>query len=283
MKSLNPDYIRKRFYDLQVKANSMVSTRYGANDDYVHHESFHEWATSVLDLIGFLFGENDVHYKNFYDLYKKFEQDKGRSRSFECCRGIFKAVIEEFENDCDSLWEKSSKKKGKLKTLIISPSQKRNTHYFFLFGLFVSLGVIISVVSCSALESMLCTIIIGFSLLSIFCSVLAMFHLYMKTKMTVYHISPWRLNIKECQNNFRIVGRSAEWRKLNEMYVSRSVLERVYGLGTILLVFYEKGGRNLVSLKNIRHVHETYVYIYQVSQENKKKEVNVHENAYQLV
>jgi hypothetical protein len=87
--------IRKRFVELGDKAKAVADTRHqGGGSTLVDSEAFQEWATSTLGLIQRVFGEDSVHYQNFYSNYCVF---RGYVYEFEDCRGIFKAAKEDYE------------------------------------------------------------------------------------------------------------------------------------------------------------------------------------------
>lgn len=90
------DLVQQRFSELTQKAEELAKTR-GHGDDYeagVSSEKFTEWATSVLNLLQRIFGEDSIHYKNFQEHYKKFN---GYFRTFVICRGILNSAKEDYE------------------------------------------------------------------------------------------------------------------------------------------------------------------------------------------
>lgn len=91
---MKPDkLVLQRFSELEKKAEIVDSTRHGEYNEYVGHEEFYEWGTSVLNLLQRTFNEQSVHYQNFIEQYKKFGY---RFSNFEKCRGIFRAAKEDY-------------------------------------------------------------------------------------------------------------------------------------------------------------------------------------------
>ena len=89
------DLVRQRFAELAEKAIAVQNTRHhSSSSDSVSSEKFKEWATNVLNLLQRVFGENSIHYQNFYNHYKAF---RGYNFEFENCRGIFQAAKEDYE------------------------------------------------------------------------------------------------------------------------------------------------------------------------------------------
>jgi hypothetical protein len=85
--SLN-ELISKRFNELEKKLKQF-------------HESFtttmwHEWATSVLNLLGNVFGVDSVHVRHFREAY---DSTKGRvlSSSFDKAEGVFYAAKADYD------------------------------------------------------------------------------------------------------------------------------------------------------------------------------------------
>jgi hypothetical protein len=87
------ELIKQRFTELSEKANNGIvyQSRDGGE---VNYEKFHEWSTSVLNLLQRSFGEDSPHYQNFSERYKAFN---GYVYQFEICRGIFCAAKADYE------------------------------------------------------------------------------------------------------------------------------------------------------------------------------------------
>lgn len=87
------ELIKQRFLQLNEKANNGI-TYQSRDGESVNYENFHEWATSVLNLLQRSFGEDNPHYQNFFAHYKAFD---GWIYKFETCRGVFRAAKEDYE------------------------------------------------------------------------------------------------------------------------------------------------------------------------------------------
>lgn len=87
------ELIKQRFSELSEKANNGIAYQVRERDK-VDYEKFHEWCTSVLNLLQRSFGEDNPHYRNFSDQYKAFN---GYLYQFEVCRGIFRAAKNDYE------------------------------------------------------------------------------------------------------------------------------------------------------------------------------------------
>lgn len=87
--------VLQRLNELEEKAKSVAQTSFvnfsGAG---VSTELFHEWSTSVLNVLQRIFGETSVHYQKFSSLTEKFN---GGEFEFQSCHGIFKAAKEDYE------------------------------------------------------------------------------------------------------------------------------------------------------------------------------------------
>jgi len=86
----------QRLSELEAKAKDVARTR-SDGPDYeasVDSEKFKAWATSVLNILHPVFGEDDVHYQNFKDHYQIF---LGYFSDFSDSRGIFQSAKEDYE------------------------------------------------------------------------------------------------------------------------------------------------------------------------------------------
>jgi len=83
--------IKRRFLELTEKAATVADT---CDDNDISSKKFKEWATNCLSLLQRVFGENSIHYQNFYTHYQAF---LGYDYEFEDCRGIFEAAKEDYE------------------------------------------------------------------------------------------------------------------------------------------------------------------------------------------
>jgi hypothetical protein len=89
------ELVTQRFSELTEKAVDVAKTRQEDSfETLVSSEKFHEWATSVLDLLQRAFGENSAHYLNFERNYKAFN---GAFDRFETCKGIFQSAKGDYE------------------------------------------------------------------------------------------------------------------------------------------------------------------------------------------
>ncbi len=86
------ELIRQRFSELNEKAINEIIVQ-GKEGDEVDFEKFHEWSTSVQNLLQRSFGVDSPHYLNFSEHYKSFQ---GYTFQFEVCRGVFRAAKEDF-------------------------------------------------------------------------------------------------------------------------------------------------------------------------------------------
>jgi hypothetical protein len=84
--------IRQRFSELAEKVEMVVS------DDGINFGNLYAWTTSVLNLLQRVFGENGVHYRNFSQQCKGFEDEEVNNWvQFEICKGIFQSAKEDYE------------------------------------------------------------------------------------------------------------------------------------------------------------------------------------------
>lgn len=88
----NADLIKKRFDELEQKM-AQVGIESNEMGRWVSDEPFHEWATSVLNLLAMAFGPQSAHLKNFRRLYDDFN---GAVSQLEAARGIFRAAKSDF-------------------------------------------------------------------------------------------------------------------------------------------------------------------------------------------
>jgi hypothetical protein len=92
--------ILRRFEELEEKAGTVSAARQfdfrsREGKDYYNIPSaiFRGWGTSVLNLLQRAFGENSIHYRNFYEHYEGFTKWESE---FEDCRAIFIAAKEDY-------------------------------------------------------------------------------------------------------------------------------------------------------------------------------------------
>jgi len=94
------DLVEKRFRELEQKADTILANkqfafRHQGKEHYkIDSAAFEAWATSVLNLLQKIFGEDSVHYRNFNDHYSRspeFESD------FKMCEAVFLAAKEDYE------------------------------------------------------------------------------------------------------------------------------------------------------------------------------------------
>jgi hypothetical protein len=94
--------VRKRFSELEEKAEAVSKAKefaFQSSDDRKKYYKipppvFKAWGTNVLNLLERVFGENSVHYKQFFDHYNRFREYESE---FENCRAIFLAAKEDYE------------------------------------------------------------------------------------------------------------------------------------------------------------------------------------------
>lgn len=95
------DLIKKRLEELEQKAEAISANKVFAfeGEDGVRYFKVNApdsraWATSVMNLLQRVFGEDSPHYKNFSQHYQHFH---GYEENFENCRAIFRAAKEDYE------------------------------------------------------------------------------------------------------------------------------------------------------------------------------------------
>lgn len=91
--------VKQRFAQLVSKASGVQAsfsepTLYGTELD---DEQFHQWATSVLNLLRGALGEETDHYLQFHDAYKAFKGYTENLRQFLKLKGILAAAKEDYE------------------------------------------------------------------------------------------------------------------------------------------------------------------------------------------
>jgi hypothetical protein len=98
--AMNPLVI-KRFQELDLKAEAIASARTfsfhgedGASYFNVDSPSVASWATSVLNLLQRVFGEDSIHFKHFGEEFQSFS---GYESAFKTCRAVFLAAREDYE------------------------------------------------------------------------------------------------------------------------------------------------------------------------------------------
>lgn len=87
------EQIRRRFDELEGRANAMEEIRYRAGTG-VNQEVARRWATNALHLVRTVFGEESPHYVNLSTVYNAF---RGHASTFHTMRGIFAAAREDYE------------------------------------------------------------------------------------------------------------------------------------------------------------------------------------------
>lgn len=97
---LDPIIVR-RFGELNTKAEAVLTAKvedFRTNEGKPYYkvpsDKYKEWATNVLNLLHRTFGESSIHYKNFAELYSKFD---GWESNFKDNYGIFRAAQEDYE------------------------------------------------------------------------------------------------------------------------------------------------------------------------------------------
>jgi hypothetical protein len=88
--------IKQRFSELEAQI-AQVERAYGAPGCNKSDEAVPRWATSVLNLLQRVFGEDSIHYQNFYEEYNHYRYS---TFSFSSCKGIFYAAKDDYENGC---------------------------------------------------------------------------------------------------------------------------------------------------------------------------------------
>jgi len=93
--------IERRFEELEQKAATLsenkkldFQSREGVKYFNVDSAGFKGWATSVLNLLQRVLGENSIHYQNFHYHYSSF---RGMESDLDECRSIFQAAREDYE------------------------------------------------------------------------------------------------------------------------------------------------------------------------------------------
>lgn len=92
--------VERRFAELEQKAEALTQNkkfefaRDGGRYYKVDSADFKAWATSALNLLQRVFGEDSIHYQNFHDHYLRF---KGWESGFNDSRAIFQAAREDYE------------------------------------------------------------------------------------------------------------------------------------------------------------------------------------------
>ncbi len=95
----------RRFEELGKKADTILENKEfnfqslkGVNYYKVNSANFKSWATSVLNLLQRVFGEDSIHYRNFDEHYQRMTTKYSFSESnFRDCRAIFQAAREDYE------------------------------------------------------------------------------------------------------------------------------------------------------------------------------------------
>jgi hypothetical protein len=87
------EIIIKRFNDLEKQMNDIRIDR--AMSSYVNAEDWGAWSNAVINLFLISFGKDTNYYKNFCDLYNKFDN---YVTQLEQAKGIFKSAKIDYEN-----------------------------------------------------------------------------------------------------------------------------------------------------------------------------------------
>jgi hypothetical protein len=89
--------IAEKFQELADKAKKVNSSQQVSDvAAIVDSKKFQEWATSALDLLQKVFGEQSTYYGNFQAVYAKII-NIAYKESFDRCRAIMQAAREEYE------------------------------------------------------------------------------------------------------------------------------------------------------------------------------------------
>lgn len=89
--------VLKRLEELDNKVEEIgtkKTTTVYMDETFINSEMVHAWATSVMNILKKIFGEDSAHYQNFCRHYKNFN---GYDYEFDNCKGVFKAAKEDYE------------------------------------------------------------------------------------------------------------------------------------------------------------------------------------------
>ena len=92
--------VERRFAELEQKAEALAQNKKfefaseGVKYYKVDSADFKAWATSALNLLQRVFGEDSIHYRNFHDHYLGFQEWES---DFNDSRAIFQAAREDYE------------------------------------------------------------------------------------------------------------------------------------------------------------------------------------------
>jgi HEPN domain-containing protein len=93
--------VLKRFEELKQESEEILDKKvvdFVSNEGKTYYEIplplLNGWGTKVLNLLVRTFGENNVHYNNFFE---KFKSSQGSLEEFEICKAIFLAAKEDYE------------------------------------------------------------------------------------------------------------------------------------------------------------------------------------------
>ena len=95
--------VEERLDELVQKADAILAKkvydfRGDSGTEYftVETPSFKAWATSALNILQRVFGENSIHYRHFDEIFRGDHESKWSS-TLEECKAIFKAAIEDYK------------------------------------------------------------------------------------------------------------------------------------------------------------------------------------------
>jgi len=87
--------IIKRFQELEDQAKDIEATKKPTSGGFgTDTVKFHEWSTSVLNILQRVFGEDSVHYRNFHQAYKDYN---GWYYQYEVCKGVFNSARSDYQ------------------------------------------------------------------------------------------------------------------------------------------------------------------------------------------
>lgn len=82
--------VKQRFEDLAASYKGILDGNGGANSS-----KFYAWSTSVLSLLGNVFGEESIQYKNFNSQFVRYGNERGST--VIRCKGVFDSAKEDYE------------------------------------------------------------------------------------------------------------------------------------------------------------------------------------------
>lgn len=87
------ELISKRFQELEREMRA-VRLLGSSHEPYVDSDSFHRWATSALNLLERVLGENSAHARSFRRIFEEFSQ---KTTQLDSAQGIFKAAKADYD------------------------------------------------------------------------------------------------------------------------------------------------------------------------------------------